>query len=1314
MKKGCNIRNEMNTQKITKWILLVVGAIFVNSYAHAAALNVPGQYSSIQVAIDAASNGDTVLVSDGTYTGSGNRDIDFKGKAITVRSINGPGATIIDCQGTSTDPHRGFFFHSNETANSVLDGFTIKNGYGPDEDLTDPPQNVKWSSGGGIYCTGSSPSIINNIISENTAKYGAGIQCWKNSSPTIRNNIIRNNAASAEGGGIFLYNNCSSTLDRNIISDNSAQWGGGVAIHMFSPVVLTNNLIVRNSGSYQGGGLHCGNSQPSITNNTIAQNASASGGGAYFWYATPTITNCILWGDTGGEIFNDGGHSSITVSYSDIGGGYPGTGNLNADPLFAGPSDFHLIAGSPCIDTGNNSAPGIGAVDLDGNPRIFNGIVDIGAYEKSPLIDRNKWADLEFAREIIGETVDKKLLSEIRAPNTGDATGSGYRWANNSLYFPEPEEVTSIQAEVSVLRIIHTNPNTDTRAMLTGRWYNDGTPGGGDIWAAVFLGATSLPGGAVGLVARWEVTKLTNLDGTTWVPIAGGSGIFDTPVTFGRSYTLYIKYDSGSNQFTFKIGNETKTFGTGDGLPPWVRNANNPFKGLRTRVWLRGPTESGIITATFDNVKKNEVDYDNFNDSADMGMINKDRWNPWELVRRSNEGLIESALTRYFSNGSNNMSFVDSQQILGFEADLKVLDILNQGARPQGRLYAALYNDGTSSGPGDVTGDVHGIVGILDNGLGSGPQAFYAVSRCLAPACNLSEEYEVLTSGIFKDVALGDPPHRFSLSWNGLNITFGCDGDIISYNPTSVRPILSGDGHPKSRKGIGTRVTEIRPNTSDWAYVSAAFDNVVITAVDSDLDGLDDAWEMANFGDLNHGASEDFDGDGLTNLQEYQLGTNPRNTDTDGDGMPDAWEVANGLNPLVNDAGLDPDRDGLTNLREYQLGFNPNIADTRTISASSGANGSIIPSGVIAVNYGSNQTFTINPAFGYHVADVLVDGISVGAVTSYPFTNVTANHTISASFVIDTFTISGTVTYKGTGLAGVTMDGFPGTPPPVTNVNGNYSGTVPYGWSGTVTPGKTGYTFIPDSTTYTNVTENWTQNYDALSAATTTKRDEEIGGLKVCSEFTDVSGYPTKMYNCLDPSSSACNCPPASKEDWGPLKPFSDIQAGLDHITWIGPGPDPLSVDIITGSSTCIRRCYPSGYCYVGPPGCNPGTSGADAPISQTASLMGATFQQTPPPPPVITFRQEKIGDVEICSEPEPGNTSGCPTLVYSCGDTGKTPWPTKEFSQITVGKGHITWVGIGSDPICPTVNIITASSTCVRRCYPSGYCYVGPTGCNL
>jgi len=137
-----------------------------------------------------------------------------------------------------------------------------------------------------------------------------------------------------------------------------------------------------------------GNSSSSTTvaNCTFSGNSAGyNGGGMANSYGSPTVTNCILWGDTGGEIYNDA--STPTVTYSNVQGGYAGTGNIDADPLFVGaPSDLHLGAGSPCIDAANG--PVAPDYDQDGNGRVDDpnspntGVgppwADMGAYEYQP------------------------------------------------------------------------------------------------------------------------------------------------------------------------------------------------------------------------------------------------------------------------------------------------------------------------------------------------------------------------------------------------------------------------------------------------------------------------------------------------------------------------------------------------------------------------------------------------------------------------------------------------------------------------------------------------------------------------------------------------------------------------------------------------------------------------------------------------------------------------------------------------------------------------------------------------------------------
>ena len=305
-------------------------------------------FNNIQAAVDAAYYGDTVLVADGIYTGEGNRDIDFLGKAITVKSENGPENCIIDCNATWNEQHCGFDFISNQDTNSVIDGFTITNGYTSDRSggiycrnsaLTISNCNIRgnmvWGGRGGGYGGGISVIdgiyLINNCtISNNSGEHdgSGGISC-ENSALTISNSTVTDNFSERRRGGIFCSDDSDVAITNCTISGNSGYWeGGGIECYQSCMIIkdcnISGNRAEESWWYSQGGGIKCYDSNSTIINCIISGNTAGDGGGIYCKDSTSTISNCKISGniicqDTtldqcggyGGGIYCDGSSSTI-------------------------------------------------------------------------------------------------------------------------------------------------------------------------------------------------------------------------------------------------------------------------------------------------------------------------------------------------------------------------------------------------------------------------------------------------------------------------------------------------------------------------------------------------------------------------------------------------------------------------------------------------------------------------------------------------------------------------------------------------------------------------------------------------------------------------------------------------------------------------------------------------------------------------------------------------------------------------------------------------------------------------------------------
>ncbi|MCK4632308.1 MAG: right-handed parallel beta-helix repeat-containing protein, partial [candidate division Zixibacteria bacterium] len=386
----------------------LIGAVGVGCYATGRVIRIApdgaGDAPSIQAAIDLATHGDTIWLASGTYTGVGNRDIDTRGKLVTILSGGRPEATVIDCQGGPGEAHRGFRIENAEDSCLKISGLTITRGYA--------------TTGGGIYMLGVAPIIENCIFRENTSylnnpSNGGGAVLAGNSSPVFVGCTFNNNrVVSGSGGALGFRGACDPRLVECVIENNQSErfYGGGVYFISYNPShsLMIVDCVLRGNSAWKGGGLYA-NGTVSLVDCVLARNEATRGASAAtVWWSSSEILGCTIVGnqylgddpDGGSAVFLSEAASGTPVEnciisnnevglpidcaetpsvaccdiYGNSGGDWVGAletladsnGNFSADPLFCDASamEYQIGEDSPCTPSHNSCGELVGALSV--------------------------------------------------------------------------------------------------------------------------------------------------------------------------------------------------------------------------------------------------------------------------------------------------------------------------------------------------------------------------------------------------------------------------------------------------------------------------------------------------------------------------------------------------------------------------------------------------------------------------------------------------------------------------------------------------------------------------------------------------------------------------------------------------------------------------------------------------------------------------------------------------------------------------------------------------------------------------------------
>ena len=425
--------------------------------------------TNIEAALNAATDGQLVLVSNGTYRLASTL---FVSGAITLRGLNGAAATVINGAGQIA--------LYTQHAGALVEGFTVSNGFG--------------IQGPVIVNAGT---VRNCIVRNCAGGYAGGMYVQEGA--TVRGCEIRNNASTSYSGGVMVHRN--ALVENCVVRNNHGNNCGGV--YLWDGGTVRGCVLYDNVSDWYGGGVYFGGLYNSpgawLENCTVVSNKAANMAGGVFAQSNVVVRNCIIWSNSAPVAANYTNYDgNVRFDYTCITPLVPGAGNLEIEPQLASfaARDLRLAYLSPCRNTGTNLAWMAGATDLIGTPRIFEGRADMGAYETTNTalfaVSRTR---IPFSSVLINGVATQTLqLSNIGGgPCSGTISNVVAPFAANVAGFvlPATSQLTVTWTFAPTAEVLYTNfvlisSVTNISILLSGT----GIPEGGALVAAGVLAVT--------------------------------------------------------------------------------------------------------------------------------------------------------------------------------------------------------------------------------------------------------------------------------------------------------------------------------------------------------------------------------------------------------------------------------------------------------------------------------------------------------------------------------------------------------------------------------------------------------------------------------------------------------------------------------------------------------------------------------------------------------------------------------------------------------------------------------------------------------